>query len=47
MEEREFVAKVQKGRRVAIPKLICEVLKINEGDIIKVKISKEKNAEVS
>jgi len=39
--EREFIAKVQKARRVVIPKIICDLLGINEDDIVRIKISKE------
>lgn len=41
MTEHTFIARVQIGRRVAIPQLICELLKITEGDIVRIRITKE------
>ena len=38
MEEMEFVAPVIAGRRITIPKNISEILNIEEGDKVKVKI---------
>lgn len=40
-EESVFLAKVQKLYRLVIPKAIREALKIEEGDIVRVKIAKE------
>jgi len=45
MSESVFVAKVQRSRRIVIPKPICEALRINEGDSVRVKISKEEAEE--
>ena len=39
-KESVFVAKVQKLRRVVIPKSICEALGINVGDIVEIRIKK-------
>jgi len=41
LSETVFVAKVQKARRVVIPKVVCDLLKINEGDTVRIKIAKE------
>lgn len=34
----EFIAKIQKLNRVAIPKNICEAMKLRKGTLIKVTI---------
>jgi len=44
--EKEFIAKVQKARRVVIPKVICELLGIKEGDVVKVKIERAEMGKV-
>jgi len=36
-----IITKVQKARRVVIPKVVCDLLKINEGDTVRIKIAKE------
>jgi bifunctional DNA-binding transcriptional regulator/antitoxin component of YhaV-PrlF toxin-antitoxin module len=36
----EFIAKIQKLHRIAIPKNIFEIMKLKEGDVVKVDIQK-------
>ena len=38
----EFIVKIQKLRRIAIPKNIYELMKLKEKDVIKVSIDKMK-----
>jgi len=40
MSESVFQAKVQKLRRVAIPKPICAALDVQEGDVVEIKLRK-------
>ena len=40
MKESVFQVRVQKLRRIAIPKQICDALDIKEGDKVKVSIKK-------
>lgn len=40
MKESIFQAKVQKLKRVAIPKQICDALNINEGDRVEITVRK-------
>ena len=40
MEKRTFTAKIQTLRRIAVPKVVMESLKLEEGDIVEVCIKK-------
>ena len=42
MSKSVFVARVQKLRRIVIPKPICEALEIKEGDKVEVEVRKVK-----
>jgi len=42
MDKSVFVARVQKLRRIVIPKPICEALEIKEGDKVEVTVRKIK-----
>jgi len=41
-EEREFVGQIVSNKRVTVPIKICKLLKLQEGDYVRIKISKEK-----
>jgi AbrB family looped-hinge helix DNA binding protein len=43
MKESIFQTKVQKLRRIVIPRQICDALRINEGDKVEIKITKVGN----
>lgn len=40
VDEIVFVSRIQKLRRIVIPKLVCEEFDVNEGDTVEVKIKK-------
>jgi len=41
-EEQEFVSQVVSNYRFTVPSKVCKLLKLQEGDFVRIKISKEK-----